>query len=554
MPANGKALIDRYDKLVQAASTHRTRWEAMAPYLSLSRVGITTKFEPGQKLNPYVWDSTSLMASELMAQFVASNTISPAQQWFSLRMRNLNLRGNDAINEWLEESRDRMLAQFSRSMFYGEGVESLIDWGGFGTGFLLVEELPPSINRRTEGFRGFHVQAKRTGRFVIADGPDGLVDTAMDEMEMTASNLKAQFGDTKLPEKVTQALATGKPDEKFCVVHAIYPRTLSEQEFAAGNLKMPWASVWIEKESKTILRESGYPSFPAGVPRYHRTPGEVYGRGRGDIAFGDIWTLNQAKKMGLEDWALKIRPPVLMRHDSVIGTLRLVPSGPTTINTHGQAIGDTIMPWQTGSHPEVSQIKEEELRKSIRQIFFVDQILALMEVSKSEMTAFEFAKKMELLFKLMGPVYGRTQRELLQRVVDIAFEQMWLAGAFSPPPDNIFDTDGEIAVEFENPLARAQRAVDVESVTLAIQDLIPIAQVKPEVWDWLDTDKYAQHAFSVRGVPAKVTRTDQEVEALRQARFQQEAQEQSLAEAGQIAEAGGKVAPLLTALQGGRPR
>lgn len=553
MAADGKSLITRYETLKNEAGLFRTRWEFMAPYLAHSRVGIVIKYAPGSKLNPNVYDSTSEMAAELMAQFIAGQILNPAQVWGSMRMRDPSQRESDAINEWLEESTHRMLAQFADSMFYAEAPETLIDWGGFGTGYLTCEELPQAVNRHKTGFRGFHFETKKTGRFLIADGPDGLVDTGFDDMEMTAKQIDQRWGRLgELPENVKRKIQTKKIDETFTVIHCIYPRPLSDQRYAAGAKKMPFASVWVEKESKEVIYESGFPRFPAAVPRYQRTPGETYGRGRGDIAFADIWTLNQAKRMGLEDWALKIRPPILMRHDSVIGTLKLIPAGPTTINTHGGSIRDSVMPFETGSHPEVSQIKEEELRKSIRQIFYVDQILQLLEVNKSEMTAFEFAKKLELLFQLMGPVYGRTEHELLRRIWDIAFEQMYLAGAFSPPPPEIFDTDGDIEVVFENPLARAQRSSDVQAISLAVQDLLPLSQVYPQIWDRYDPDELVTVVNSVRGVPTKVQRNGQSLQQFRQDKQQQQAEQQALATGSQLAEAGGKVAPLITALQGGK--
>ena len=276
------------------------------------------------------------------------------------------------------------------------------------------------------------------------------------------------------------------------------------------------------------------------------------GRGRGHIAFPDTWTLSQAKRMSLEDFALKIQPPIMARHDSVIGTLRLVPAGYTSINTHGRSIADSIQPWQTGSHPEVSQIKEEELRKSIRQIFFVEQILALMEVNKSEMTAFEFSKKLELLFRLLGPVYGRQEREFLHQIWDHSFDLHLANGLFSPPPRQLEETDGDIETVFENPLAKAQRSADVESITLAVQDLTPFATVFPQIMDGFDPDKLRKHIFGVRGVPAIVARNDDEVEALRAERLKSQQDEQMLAQAGQVAEAAKNTAPLLKVLQGGQ--
>lgn len=549
--ADPAAILARYYTLKDSASTHFRQCDEMAKYIAPSRVGISSRRTPGDKQTRDVFDSTSTMAAELMSQFIASYTINPAQQWASMRMRHPNKRSQDTIQEWLEECRDRMLAQLSESMFYAEGVEAMIDWCGFGTGFLLREERPFLQHMPVKGFRGFRYEAKKTGRFLIADGPDGLVDTFFQEIEMTVRTMRDRWGANSLSPRVKKLLDQGKLDDPITLVHAVYPRSMADQRYAAGAKKMPWASCWIELDTKHLVHESGYRRFPGSVFRYSRTPGEIFGRGRGHIAFPDTWTLNTTKRMGLEDFALKIRPPVLHRHDSVIGTLRLTPAGATSINTFGGAIQDSIMPFQTGSSPEISSLKEEELRKSIRQIFYVDQILMLMEVNKSEMTAFEFAKKIELLFKILGPVYGRVQHEFLQQEWDGIFEEMFYAEEFSPPPQDVYDIDGKIDTVFENPLARAQRSGDVEAVTQAVQDLLPLGQIDPSVWDRIDMDKTTTHIFQVRGVPAICARNDEEIQAIRDSRQAAQQQQQQLAEASQIAESAGKAAPMLAALQKG---
>ena len=420
MPVNGREVVQRFDRLKRGRSQHDERWERMAKYIAPSRVGVTYKNAEGERQTREVYDSTTLMAAELMAHFVAGHVISPGQQWHGLTMR-VGLDIADPIQEWLEECRDITLKNAAASPFYAEGAECLIDWGGFGTGMLLAEEAPQAINRTQRGFRGFHFVAEKTGRFLIEDGADGSVDTVFREFEMSARVIRMRWPDATLPESIAKSLL-GESEKLFKIVQGVYPRPKVEQASYRAN-GMPYVSCWVEYESKELLYESGYRVFPAAVPRYHRTPGEVYGRGRGDLAFPDTWTLNTAKRMGLEDWALKVRPPVLHAHDSVIGTLKLTPGGPTSVNTHGRPIRDVVVPFETGSHPEVSQIKEEELRKSIREIFYVDHILALLEVHKSEQTAFEFARKLELLFKLLGPVYGRLEHEFLNHIVEIMFDK-----------------------------------------------------------------------------------------------------------------------------------
>ena len=553
MAANGPDTVRRYLRLKADRANHDDRWEMMAPFLAPSRVGILGQFAPGEKQTRGVYDSTTMMAAETMAHFIAGNVINPSQRWFGYRMRDPAVAQSDSVREWLEECRDRTLKRLAASPFYAEGPEALIDYGGFGTGFLMCEEAPQPVNRTIKGFRGFYFHAEKTGRFCIAEGADGLVDTAFREFQLTARVANEQWGERgSLPESIRTALAAGKVDEPFKFIHAIYPRPRSEQGYGAKG--MAWASCWVELESKHVCFESGYNTFPAACPRYHKTPGDVYGRGRGDLAFPDTWTLNTAKRMGLEDWALKIRPPILVRSDSVFGTLKMIPGGPTSINTHGGRIQDTIMPFQTGSHPEVSHINEENLRQSINKIFFVETIWKLLETEKSEMTAFEFAKKLELLFRLFGPVYGRLEWEFLHQNVDITFDLQLAAGAFSPPPPEVFMSDGQIDIEFQNPIARAQRAADVEALTLAVNDLAPLSQMFPEIFDPIDPDKTAAGVLDIRGVPAKWRRNDDEIASIRSERHKQNQQENALAQLEQAAGAAGKAAPALKMLQGGGPQ
>lgn len=551
MSMDGAEIVRQYQARKTARALFDWRWEEMAPFICPSRIGIRRQLPVGAKQTRNVYDSTTMVAAEQCAHFIAGHIINPSQRWFGLAMADPRVRDSDPVREWLEECRDRMLTRLAQSMFYAEAPESLIDFVGFGTGDLLVEENPQPVNRTVRGFRGFRFEAVKTGRFVIAEGPDGLVDVLQREYTLSARQIQAQWGadpQARLPAAVTRAIAEQHVEQPFTLLHSIEPRPTAQR--GAGALGMPWASVWVELADKQVLREGGYPVFPASVPRYQKTPGEVYGRGRGDLAFPDAWTLNSAKRMGFEDWALKIRPPVLQAHDSVIGTLRLTPGAPTSVNLKmGRSLQDSIMPFQTGSHPEVSQIKEEELRRSIREIFFVDAIRQLLTVEKSEMTAFEFAKKIELLFRLMGPVYGRTEREWLHRIIDACFALQFAAGDFPPPPPEVWETDGAIVTEFQNPLAKAQRSGDAESLAMAFNDLAPLGQVQPQVWDWIDADKTVKGVFEIRGVPAVWTRSDDEVAALRAARQQQNETANDLAAANQIADSMGKAAPLVKALQ-----
>jgi len=155
MPANGPAIINRYERLKNERFNYDDRWERMASFIAPSREGIHVQFLPGQKQARNVYDSTTMLAAELSAFFIAGHVINPGQQWMTLRMRQPDFNQVDSILEWLEEVRDRILRRFASSMFYAEAPESLIDYVGFGTANLLIEEQPQPPNETLEGFRGF---------------------------------------------------------------------------------------------------------------------------------------------------------------------------------------------------------------------------------------------------------------------------------------------------------------------------------------------------------------------------------------------------------------
>jgi len=236
-----------------------------------------------------------------------------------------------------------------------------------------------------------------------------------------------------------------------------------------------------------------------------------------------------------------------------MGTLKLIPGGPLVVNTMGQPLQNSLAPFETGSHPEVSQINEEELRRAIREVLYVDAIRQLMQVEKSEMTAYEFAKKIELLFRLLGPVYGRLEFEYLHSIVGLSFELQYAAKAFPPPPPSIQQTDGQIDIIFQNPIAKAQRSGDAEALLQSFNDLAPFVNMgRVEVLDRLDPSKVADGIYALRGVPAKWMRSDDEIAQLRSARDEQNQKDNQLAQLESVTKSAQQAAPAIQLFQGGK--
>ncbi len=560
MAEDGAAIIGRYEKLVNERRPRDAVWEAVAPFVAPSRAGITSPLQPGMKITKDVYDDTGTYCAGILGKFMCGSMHNAASRWGRLTHRNPTLKKNDEFREWADESTDRMLAAFNRSNYYSEVYQMDIDWCGFGTGSKLTQELPLSEQLRRGSRGGLLFESDRIGRYVIAEDATGRVNTHMREFEYTANQAKERWREEKLPENIRRCLQSNKGDEKFSFVHAVYPRAESASRTYSGAKGMPWASCFIEKSTKTLVSEGGFREFPFMVPRWEKVPGWAYGLGPGELCDPNLKTLNAAKRLGFEDWGLKIRPPILHKHDAIFGEWSLIPGGGMPVNTGGHTIAEVVQAFQTGSHPEVSQIKEEEIRKQIRQAFYVDQILMMMEIDKAQMTAYEFQQKMQLLYQILAPIYGQYRSDYLNHLWDVSFAILYRQSAFSPPPDILYEYEdgGDLDVEFDSPLARAQRMEDITNMQMALGDIAPLAKFQADsgqevtVVDKINVDKWADLIFERRGVPGSVTNNEDEIAALRQARAETKAALQERADAAALAQGAGQVAPMLKVLQGGK--
>jgi len=560
MAVNGKDVVRRYEALRSDRMNFENRWEKLAPFISPTRYGILTQMSQGQDVMQDVFDSQGIFAADVLAKFLAGEVINPSEEWAQNIHGNKELRDNDEVREWLEECTRIQHSDLARSNFYLEGPSMLVDHAGFGTGSLFFTERPPLVNMPSaRGYRGTRFHCDKIGRFLICENPIGEVDTLYRDFIYTARQARDRWGDAALGSKVKQALAGNRPDERFTFIHAIQPRSPGEKGY--GNKSYPWLSCYVEKEEHTVMEESGYQNYPAVNPRWDKTPGEVYGRGPGEIALNDILTKNKARQMELEDWALKIRPPVIVGHDSVVGTLRFRPAGLMTIKRHAnQSVRDAIAPFETGSRADVNQIEQEQLKVSINQAFFVDQIIQFLEMDLKDVNNYPFAKKLELLFKILGSTYGRMETEFLRPMWENHFMMLFRAGVLPPPPPVLaeYPDGGLVDVEFQNPLARAQRSGENDAMGIALGNLAPIIELEmklyghSETFDWIDVDNNAKETFRSAGVPATRIKSDEQVQAYRKQRAEAEQAEQQTESMMQMAEGAGKAAPMVKAMQDGK--
>ena len=185
---------------------------------------------------------------------------------------------------------------------------------------------------------------------------------------------------------------------------------------------------------------------------------------------------------------------------------------------------------------------EEQRRNAIRAAFYVDQ---LQLQTGPQMTATEVLQRNEEKMRLLGPVMGRLQSELLQPLIQRSFKLMLRKGRLDVPPEELQGQD--IDIEYVSPLAKAQKLTDLQSMMRGLEVLLQLGQSLP-VMDYIDDDGLVKYLVDVAGMPAKVIKSNEEVAALREQQAQQQAQLAQQQQEMMNAEQAQKTAPLLKVL------
>lgn len=529
-------LIEQNARMKNKRANVETTWRQVNNYILPRKGPSLLGTLPGTKQTNRLFDSTAIKANRDLANWMNSNLTSMSMEWFSLRLGVRGAQVQKDAEEWLEECKQREYDALRASNFQAESQKLYLDLPSFCTAAMYMEER--EITKT--GFNGFRFITLSPGEYCVELDKEGMTAAVFREMKMTAQNCFAKWGDT-LSEK-TRTLAKNKPLENVNILHAVFPA-----DWFGGEHKTTkeFASYYIEVDGGKMLENGGYDEFPFYVIPWERSSGDIYGAGPGWDAMPDIMTLNEAKMMGLMEWALIIRPPLMMLDDGVIGSVSLKPGGLTTISKP-----EAIKQFISQARVSESRINEKDLRQAIREIFYADLVRFLPPVEQSkQMTAFEVAQRAELV-RLLGPAFGNITDYWLDPMIEKGFYMMYRAGAFSPPPPSIQEIAAagreNFKIEYEGPLAKAQRAREIGSIVDTLNVIAPMKEAYPDIMDNFDGDEIARLVAAINGVPKKISRGTEGprgIVAMRNTRAAGEKQARDMEQAAGLADMVQKMGP-----------
>ena len=507
-------LKSNLSRLMEKRSTWESHWQEIADLMLPRKAEITKERARGDKRSTQIFDATGIHSLELLAASLHGMLTSSANRWFSLRFKEATLNENDEAREWLEDSIDKMYLGFARSNFQQEIFENYHDLIAFGTSCLMVEEDEEDIIR----FSARHIK-----EIYVEENKKGLIDNVYRKFKLTADQAMQKFGAENLSKEVNTTHKTNPYDEvEIC--HVVRPR-FNYDSSKKDKKNMKFQSVYFEHGTDHIISIGGFNENPYVVSRYLKSSTEIYGRSPAMSALSDCKVLNKMVEHGLKAAAKMIDPPLLVPDDSMLAPVRMTPG---SLNYYRSGSRDRIEPLNIGQNTASTLNAENQRREAIAKMFHVDQ---LQVQSNRTMTATEVLQRNEEKMRILGPVMGRIQSELLEPMINRVFLIMLRNRLFAEAPAIL--ANQEIDIEYVSPMAIAQKGQELQNVMRGLELFGSLAQSMP-VMDYIDENGLVKQLIQTLGLPARMIKSDKQVEAIRMER--QEAQQMQMQMQQQMAE------------------
>jgi hypothetical protein len=474
-------VVQRFSELKSERSLYERTWQDIRELVRPGTTDFNRVTSPGNTRTESIYDGTAPEALEELASGLHSYLTNPADRWFSLEVQDMRQIEDDPdALLWLEQVSDIIYNEYSNEMtgFNTSLHECYMDIGAFGT-CVLNQEWDSK-----EGHLVFRTHPLATA--YIDEGHAGRVDTMYRCLMRTRRQMEQEFG---------------KVDAK----------------------NMKYASCWVNEDYGHTLKESGYKSFPYHVPRWMKLADEIYGRGPAITCLPDIRMLNRMEFTMIKAAQKATDPPLIVPNDGFVLPIRTAP-GSIIFKEPGSDEVQTLE--HKGNFP-ISMEMSEQKRNFIRKCFFSD--VMRLEMKKERQTAFEIHERIEQQLRALAPMLGRLASELLGPGLERSYELLHAANRFPEAPPSL--QRQRLKLVYISTAARAQKSMKATTAGRWVQEMVPVAQIDPTVFESVNWAEYAKVTSMDRGVTRTIFFTPQEQAAIKA----QRQQAQQMAAAAEIA-------------------
>jgi len=500
-------LITKYEKLLGSRRNFESYWQSLHDYFYLEAQDVNKTYSSGNELEAsYLWDSTTIESADVLASGFMNYLTPPTSKWFRLRHKNPNLTENKEIGDFLEDVTDEVNFALNRSNFYDQMFPSYKSSGVFGTSVVFEEEDVEN------DIRFYNLPIKQV---VLLEDASGRVVEYFIEFEYTSDQASSKFGKENLSSLMQEEVKYGECNKKHKFLLFIAKRHWRDIT-KSDKKNLPIEAVWIDKEGKQIVDESGYHEFPTMVHRFDKRPFLAWGFSPAMKALPFARILNAIAKTNLRSMMKHTDPPIAIPDNAFISPLNMNPRAINVYNKNIAMDGKGIFTFGNEGNPEVGLKAIEYYSAQVKSMMFNDAFLMFNNITK-EMNNPEIMERINEKMTILGPAVGRFLAEVLNPIVQRTLGILFRRGKLPNIPDQmIFEPDYEI--DFVGALAQAQRRSELNTLITGLTMVGQMAQFQPEILDKVNPDKVTDEVWSITGAPVQVLRDDAEVEKIREAR------------------------------------
>lgn len=485
----------------------------------------------GEKRTEKMLDPTGAMGLERFSAVVEHFVTPRNQKWHGLRHPDPGLMREKNVQLWYEDTTLRLFSHryAAKSGYANTQSESYISLGSLGTGTFHVEQPNKSEDIGNGVPKGLRYRSRFMGHTYFKRNYAGVIDEAYRAFRLSAKQAAQMFDRDRLPGVITKELEKlasdpsyqGADDEKFEFIHSIRPNR-DRDPSKIDHRGMPWVSEYVSREGTVIVEEGGYTTWPYPINRYVTAPEELYGRSPAMLALPSLKTLNAEKEIVLKQGQRTVDPVLLGFDDGIVDTFDMTPGAlnPGGITSDGRKLVQTL---QDGANIAVGFDLMAMEKQDIKDIFLVTLFDILID--NPQMTATQVLDRAQQRGALIAPTMGRQATDALAPMIERELDLLATQGLLLPPPPELIE-DGsfQFEIEYESPLARAQKAEEASGFLRTLEIAMNVAQIKgdPSVLDRFDLDSALPEINWINAGPARWILSDEQVAEIRAERAQQQ--------------------------------
>ena len=451
-------IIQRTDELKSRRMNFERLWQEVSELVLPRKADFTTMQAQGAKRGRKLFETTAVNAAELLAAGLNGLMTNPAGKWFSLTVAESEK--TPEIADWLAKAEQILADEIVRpSAGFATNIhEVYLDLAVLGTAGLYVgwDEKNDSLL----------FQSRFLGELFLEENAAGQVDRVYRVFKMSLEKIIQTWGKSAVSENMLAAYESGTQAQRdFEIIHAVFPNDLFEKGVF---FQKPVSSVYVLKDERTVLFSGGFEEMPLFVTRWSKACAEVYGRSPAISVLPDIKMLQEMMKETIIAAQLANRPPLLVRDDDQFAPAATVPGG--IIRYTGEAPKAFV----SGANSSIGLEIMNEIRQRIRAAFYNDR---LTNTENVQMSATEVLQRAEEKMRLMGPVFGRLQTELLSPMMTRVFGLLVRHGRIALPAELDYH---DVRVEYVSPMSLAQKHLQAQAVMRTLELAGGLLQIQPE--------------------------------------------------------------------------